>query len=83
MPRLGKFHNKLRALGQNRLYERYTVHDPLPPPPPHAVAHRRREQVSNFAEIEAHIATTVISAIQHVFVPDIRFPAVQADKVRL
>jgi hypothetical protein len=47
------------------------------------VAHRRREQVSDFAEIEAHIATTVISAIQHVFVPDIRFPAVQADKVRL
>jgi hypothetical protein len=41
------------------------------------------EQVSDFAEIEAHIATTVISAIQHVFVPDIRFPAVQADKVRL
>lgn len=61
LPRLGKFHNKLRTLGQNRLYERYTV--------------------SDFAEIEAHIATTVISAIQHVFVPDIRFPAVQADKV--
>lgn len=40
-------------------------------------------QVSDFAEIEAHIATTVISAIQHIFVPDIRFPAVQADKVRL
>jgi hypothetical protein len=38
-------------------------------------------QVSDFAEIEAHLATTVVSAIQHVFIPDILFPAVQADKV--
>lgn len=37
--------------------------------------------VSSFAQIEAHLATTVISAIQYVFVPDIQFPAVQAEKV--
>jgi hypothetical protein len=61
LPRLEKFHNKLKQADQAKLYQRYTV--------------------SDFAEIEAHLATTVVSAIQHVFIPDILFPAVQADKV--
>ena len=38
-------------------------------------------QISSFAEIEAHLSTLVISAIQLVFVPDIALNSVDADKV--